>query len=68
MENSEQNQSLNDHFLSLQEMLQDMPQVAPRDSIARPPPCALRAHASAASAAGVHAGLKRGREDELSYP
>ena len=70
LEDCEQNQSLNDHLLFLQETLQEMLQVPHRDSTAmRPPPSTLRAPAStspAASAAGVHAGLKRGREDDPS--
>ena len=48
-----------------------MLQVPPRDSIAMPPPSEQRAPESAASAAGVHAGLKRGRDftqDNFKHP
>ena len=61
----EQNQSLNNHILFLQEMLQEMLPVLPPDS---PPTSALRTPVSIASAAGVHARLKREREDEPSSP
>ena len=70
LEISEQNHSLNYHLLVLQEIFQDtlLRLMQPRDSIVTHPPSAQLAPASSASAAGVHAVLKRGREDEQSSP